>query len=114
MTYDPIPDLAALIDGLRGAAGDGDNVLTHIAVLLTGPYARLCGGLLLDGLDSEGTLLNTEAAIRSALAELKSAQNRRDLTLEDSYTGLDDGPPPDLPPVTGQLRHAGVELAMEH
>ena len=64
MSYDPIPDLAALIDGTQKFAGtnnDGDLV-----DLLTGPLARLRGGLLLDEPGREA--VTTEQAIRDALA----------------------------------------------
>jgi hypothetical protein len=65
MRYDPVRDLAALIDGLHelGSIGALEVVLGRI---LTSPYARLRGGLLLDE-PSQGHL-STEDALRELLA----------------------------------------------
>jgi len=70
--YDPIPDLAQLIDGLHDTAVSGargqDAHIEALACLLVGPYARLRGGLLLDepGWDTP----TTEEALREALRDL--------------------------------------------
>lgn len=69
MTYDPVPDLAGLIDGVQAVAGAESNLLTVLVNLLTGPYAALRGGLLLDEPGREH--LTTEEAIRSALADVE-------------------------------------------
>lgn len=71
MAYDPIPDLAALVDGLEAVASAGtlgspnSVLLEKLGYLLTGPYARLRGGLLLDEPGHEAE--STEQAIREAL-----------------------------------------------
>lgn len=70
MSYDPVPDLAALIDGLHDlAAGASDATLPHlfghIGDLLTGPYAGLRGGLLLDEPGQEA--VTTETALRELI-----------------------------------------------
>jgi hypothetical protein len=65
MAYDPIPDLAALIDGLHELAARGGD-LTVLGALLAGPYARLRGGLLLDEPTWEDPP-STEDAIRKLL-----------------------------------------------
>lgn len=68
--YDPIPDLAALIDGLETAATiagrDASNaqLIIQLGGLLVGPYARLRGGLLLD---EPGWDVSTEDSIRAVL-----------------------------------------------
>jgi hypothetical protein len=73
-TYDPIPDLAQLIDGLGTAATaagrDASNTQLIIALgaLLTGPYARLRGGMLLDEPDWDTP--GTEEALRKTLRDL--------------------------------------------
>ena len=69
MAYDPVPDLAALIDGLRRAAlqNNRDGTLLILGGLLTGPYAGLRGGLLLDEPGRED--VSTDGAIREALTE---------------------------------------------
>lgn len=50
MAYDPVPDLAALVDGLGHAAAQDSTPATLMVLLqlMTGPYARLRGGLLLN------------------------------------------------------------------
>lgn len=66
--YDPVPDLAALIDGLRRMTSrSGGAQVIALADLLTGPYAGLRGGLLLDEPGREN--VTTEQAIREALAD---------------------------------------------
>ena len=69
--YDPVPDLAQLIDGLRGTAtaDDQNSLMVALAVLLHGPYARLRGGLLLDEPGWEDQ--STADAIRIALDEYR-------------------------------------------
>ena len=66
--WDPVPHLAALIDGLQAvvSAGTDEGVWALLVPLLTGPYAALRGGLLLDepGRDH----LSTEEALREVLA----------------------------------------------
>lgn len=64
--YDPIPDLAQLIDGLGTAAATGSSiqVMIQLGALLVGPYARLRGGLLLD---EPGWDVSTEDSIRAVL-----------------------------------------------
>lgn len=67
--YDPIPDLAALIDGLQRMALAGNYDRRQIlGALLTGPYARLRGGLLLD--EPDWDTLTTEEALRETLRDL--------------------------------------------
>jgi hypothetical protein len=66
MTYDPVPKLAALIDGLHDLAASGGN-LAVLGEILTGPYAGLRGGLLLDEPGREH--MSTEAALRELLDE---------------------------------------------
>ena len=67
--YDPVPDLAALIDGLHDAlATNGMNgCVSELIKLAAGPYAALRGGLLLDEPGRED--ISTEDAIREALRE---------------------------------------------
>jgi hypothetical protein len=66
-TWDPLPHLAALIDGLRQLAAQpaGDPDFGLLASLLTGPYAALRGGLLLDEPGRED--VTAEDALREAL-----------------------------------------------
>jgi hypothetical protein len=74
--YDPVPDLAALIDGLRElAAGVPGSFARRLSDLLTGPYAALRGGLLLDEPGREN--VTTEQALREALNQETGTQNRR-------------------------------------
>lgn len=63
--YDLVPDLAALIDGLREAFSDPATPIASITKMFLGPYARLRRGLLLDepGWDD----VSTEESIREAL-----------------------------------------------
>ncbi len=65
--WDPVPHLAALIDGLREAALAENAPAADMAIadLLLGPYARLRGGLLLDEPGREG--LSTEQALREVV-----------------------------------------------
>ena len=70
--WDPVPHLAALIDGLHACAlaGEGGHepLIRVMAGLLTGPYAALRGGLLLDIPGPDGEIYDdTETAIRVAL-----------------------------------------------
>ena len=70
MAYDPVPDLAALIDGVSGMARQAADESRRklLGAILTGPYAALRGGLLLDEPawdDPPGT----EQALREALAD---------------------------------------------
>jgi hypothetical protein len=65
MTYDPAPDIAALIDELHEAASDASEAGLP-GSLITGPYARLRGGLLLDEQGREH--ISTENALRELLA----------------------------------------------
>ncbi len=69
MAYDPVPDLAQLIDGLREFAVSGGSGPGILGGLYTGPYARLRGGLLLDEPGWEDPL-PTSDAIYTALREL--------------------------------------------
>ena len=71
--YDPIPDLAALIDGLQRtvATGNSDGIFSGLRDLLAGPYARLRGGLLLD--ESSWEDASTANALRDTLRELDPA-----------------------------------------
>jgi hypothetical protein len=90
-TWDPLPHLAALIDGLRQLAaqpaGDPDSVLTEkLAWLLTGPYAALRGGLLLDEPGREGVA--TEEALREVLVPDPAALD--DDQLDDLVRNLDE------------------------
>jgi len=73
MAYNPVPDLAALIDGLRRAAlqNNRDGTLLVLADLLAGPYSALRGGLLLDEPGRE--TMSTADAVREALAEFTAA-----------------------------------------
>lgn len=66
--YDPVPDLAALLDGVHdlAVAGAADG-LAVLGALLTGPYARLRGGLLLD--EPGRGHVTTATAVREALRE---------------------------------------------
>lgn len=64
--YDPIPDLAALLDGMQETGRSGGSHAV-IGQMLTGPYARLRGGLLLDEPGRE--TVTTEQAIREALGQ---------------------------------------------
>lgn len=67
--YDPVPDLAALIDGLRRMTSrSGGAQVIALADLLTGPYAGLRGGLLLDEPGREN--VSTADALREALGEM--------------------------------------------
>ena len=65
--WDPVPYLAALIDGLHAfasSAADGPD-FGIVASLVTGPYTALRGGLLLDVPGRED--VTTEAALREVL-----------------------------------------------
>jgi hypothetical protein len=62
--YDPVPGLAALIDGMREIARSGGDPAV-IGDVLTGPYAALRGGLLPDEPRMQGT--STGEAIRECL-----------------------------------------------
>jgi len=75
--WDPIPHLAALIDGLRQLAAQDarDPDFGSLASLLTGPYAALRGGLLLDEPGREG--ITTEAALREVLNGRTGEQEER-------------------------------------
>ena len=65
--WDPVPHLAALIDGLHDMAAAWPDERDEIfGRLLAGPYSALHGGLLLDEPGREHE--STEAAIRLALA----------------------------------------------
>ena len=66
--YDPIPDLAELLDGVHDTARSGGDHAV-LGELLTGPYARLRGGLLLDEPGREQ--ITTETALRELLGGLK-------------------------------------------
>jgi hypothetical protein len=48
--WDPVPHLAALIDGIHGVleAGTQDELMRRLGELAAGPYTALRGGLLLD------------------------------------------------------------------
>jgi hypothetical protein len=67
--YDPVDDLAELVDGLRAMAAseDLDDMVTQLGVLAVGPYARLRSGLLLDEPGREG--IPAAHAIREAIRE---------------------------------------------
>lgn len=67
--YDPVPDLAALVDGLRDVARRGGDP-AELGQLLGGAYAGLRGGLLLDEPGREN--VSTADAIREALAEYRA------------------------------------------
>lgn len=69
--YDPIPDMAELIDGIRELLlrGGDPGYLTELAI---GPYAGLRGGLLRDEPGWEG--VRTEEALREALRELNRVE----------------------------------------
>jgi len=73
MAYDPVPDLAEVLDDLHRAASQGntDGTLYMLGALLSGPYTRLRGGLLLDEPGREN--VSTEQAVREALAEAQAA-----------------------------------------
>jgi hypothetical protein len=75
--YDPIPDLAALIDGFtalldQGRSGASNADLAFRLGMLAGdrPWSRLRGGLLLDDPGHED--VTTEQAIRTALAQAQA------------------------------------------
>jgi hypothetical protein len=68
MAYDPAPDIAALINELHEAASDASEAGLP-GSLITGPYARLRGGLLLDEPGREH--VSTEDALRELLGEMK-------------------------------------------
>ena len=74
--YDPVPDLAQLIDGLHDACTDQaeGSFFRRMGDLMAGPYGRLRGGLLLDepGCEDQGT----EAALREALQALITARGK--------------------------------------
>jgi hypothetical protein len=71
MSYDPVPDLAALIDGITSMALAADGGRAVLGELLTGPYARLRGGLLLD--EPGYREMTTEQAVRLALDEARQS-----------------------------------------
>jgi hypothetical protein len=76
MAYDPSADVADLINGLRQAAlGGTDEVIRiRLSALLTGPYARLRGGLLLDH-ENDGRPVAD--AVREAFAALSRADGHQ-------------------------------------
>jgi hypothetical protein len=67
--FDPVPYLAALIDGLHDACTDQAEgaFWRRLGELMSGPYGALRGGLLLDEPGREDQ--STEDAIREALKE---------------------------------------------
>jgi hypothetical protein len=69
--FDPVPDLAALLDGVRDLARSGGDA-RYLADLLAGPYAALREGLRLDepGLEDQGT---GYAVYRAISAEVRWA-----------------------------------------
>src|SRR5579859_7044351 len=69
--FDPAPHLAELIDGVKELAARGGDQ-RYLAQLLTGPYAALRGGLLLDEPGREGT--STANAIREAMTGYKPTE----------------------------------------
>lgn len=75
--YDPVPALAALIDGLHDVAeaGTQDGLMRALGHLLSGPYSGLRGGLLLDEPGREG--VTAEAAIRQALTAITTTAGGR-------------------------------------
>jgi hypothetical protein len=81
MSYDPVPDLAALIDGLHATASAAELgspnswLVERLAYLLAGPYAGLRGGLLLDEPGREH--LTTEQALRELLHARTDDQEER-------------------------------------
>jgi hypothetical protein len=79
--WDPLPHLAALIDGLGGVVRSPGGPADRIALahLLAGPYAALRGGLLLDEPGREH--LSTEAALREALEGAEQPRVLRDVNL---------------------------------
>ena len=85
--WDPVPHLAALIDGVRQLLDGEDKYATdiydRIGALATGPYAALRGGLLLDEPGRE--TVSTEAALRTALGELMGEAWRTQRDALDAY-----------------------------
>ena len=69
MAYDPVPDLAALVNRVQDCARAGGSPAI-LGEILTGPYARLRGGLLLDEPGREN--VTTEQAIRTALIQAQA------------------------------------------
>jgi hypothetical protein len=70
VSYDPVPDLAQLLNGMTDLLRTADDPAAHVSLLGTlalGPYARLRGGLLLD--EPGYRELTAEQAIRLALDE---------------------------------------------
>jgi hypothetical protein len=87
-SWDPIPYLASLIDGLRQVAlqDSQDSFLLRLGDLLAGPYSALRGGLLLDEPGRES--ISTEAALRevlSAVAGSPVSHDDLDLLLSHFY-----------------------------
>jgi hypothetical protein len=75
MPYDPVRDLAELLDGVRkvldGPHEHAKDIYGQLGELALGPYAALRGGLLLDEPGREH--VSTADAIREALAEVLTA-----------------------------------------
>lgn len=88
MTYNPVTDLAGIIDGLHDvlAAGTYAGIMTGLAELAAGPYAGLRGGLLLDERGREN--VRTEDAIREALREAVIPQLSASQAAEDAEQGM--------------------------
>jgi hypothetical protein len=66
MAYDPVPDLAAVIDGLqRAARAETDKGLREELAKMMTSYVRIRGGLLLDEPGFEA--VSTADALRLAI-----------------------------------------------
>jgi len=113
--YDPVPDVAALIDGLLAvaAAGTGPDHHYHSALvqaltgLLAGSYARLRGGLRLDEPGLEG--LDTKQAVYRAIsAEVRWAPYREFGIPDPAAESFEPPPGPVLIKATGYRGYAVI------
>ena len=88
--FDPVPDLAALLDGLGEMARRGSDPVV-LGTLLGTAYARLRGGLRLDEPGLEGQ--ETKAAIyRATAAEVRWAPYQ-EIGIPDPAAELYEAPP---------------------
>jgi hypothetical protein len=110
--YDPVPDVAALTDGLHELAGmsqgkTGTLWWAGLRNLYAGPYARLRGGLRLDEPGLEG--LETRTAVyRSIAAEVRWAPYQEFGIPDPGAESFEPPPGPVLIKATGYRGYAVI------
>ena len=90
--WDPVPYLAAVIDGLERVIGGpyrhATDIYDLVGELAAGPYTALRGGLLLDEPGREG--VSTEDALRELLAPVPDPAALDDDQLDVWFRWLDE------------------------